>query len=765
MLTAEERILLHLLEYVRRAERYEVPFAMSQSGIALAAGVRRSHVSATLTEMERRGLVSKRLAHLEAGGRRRKVYMLTPSGAQAAEALRQRVGGQVVRVRASGGEQRMPLAQAIAIAPRGTSLLELALAATDDVLDLTGERPGGPPAGAHPRRFYGRAEELAAAREFLRSPCVCLAIRGLPGMGKTALLARLADASDAPTAWIRITEWTTPEQILAALAGKARAAGYPVEPSVDANVEEGVAELAAALADGPLVALVDDVHKAPEPVVRFLAALLPALRGTKARLIVAGRRIPGFYTRREVALDGLVRELELAGLDEASATSLLSDRGVPTGRRDEVVAATKGHPLFLELMAASGGRGLGDVRTYLREEIAAKLEPREQEILAALCVHRHPVAVDAVAPEVPDVGLLEGLADRSLVRLGEGTTDMHDLLREFFYARLTGPQRQRLHGAAAAAYEARPDPEARVELVYHLIQAGKAKEAAHVLGGVGRTLVAKGLPDDVLRLVGLLDLRALDPADRIPLLLLRGDILSMRGDWRHAEESFDEAAALAEDLHDVRGQARAVFELGVLEYRRGDFDAAKARYERALTLVGETDEAVVARILNALGILAWQSGDLPAAADLYARSKAAYERVGDVAGVAGAINNLGILRWQQGEVDAALSHYADALRLSEELGDSRTVAILYNNIGEAYRRKGDAGNAGKFYERSLALSERLGFVWQTGEVHRNLGRLLTDARGTAHLERALAIFESLGARRDRDEVVQLLEARRGVPVR
>ena len=54
MLTAEERILLHLLEHVRRADRFEVPFAMSQSGIALAVSVRRSHVSATLSEMEKR---------------------------------------------------------------------------------------------------------------------------------------------------------------------------------------------------------------------------------------------------------------------------------------------------------------------------------------------------------------------------------------------------------------------------------------------------------------------------------------------------------------------------------------------------------------------------------------------------------------------------------------------------------------------------------------------------------------------------------------
>jgi len=333
---------------------------------------------------------------------------------------------------------------------------------------------------------------------------------------------------------------------------------------------------------------------------------------------------------------------------------------------------------------------------------------------------------------------------------------MHDLLREFFYSRLTTPQRLRLHGLAASHYEARAEPEARIEMLYHLIQAGRTKDAAVLLGGIGRSLAGKGLQDDVLKLLGSIDLRALEPAHRVPLLLLRGEVQSVRGEWPGAQESFDETRSLAEDLGDRRGQARAVLELGVIEYRHGDFNVARTLFDRALTIVGDADSAIVARILNALGILEWQAGNLDAAADLYRRSRMAYEAVGDAAGVAGALNNLGILRWQRDDVDGALSDYADALRLSEELGDHRTVAILYNNIGEAYRRKGDAANAAKFYERSLVLSEKLGFLWQMGEVHRNLGRLRTDARGLEHLRRALSIFEGLGARRDRDEVQRLL---------
>ncbi|HKZ64479.1 MAG TPA: tetratricopeptide repeat protein [Thermoplasmata archaeon] len=760
MLTAEERILLHLLTYVRRSERFEVPFEMTQQGIALAVGVRRSHVSAVLGEMEGRSLITKRMAHVEAGGRRRKVYVLTPVGAQAAEALRTRIAATRVRVRSTGTDEVVPLSQALPLAPRGTTLLDLALAATDGVLDLEASRARAPPASASPRRFYGRSRELAAAREFVRSSAVCLTVRGLPGVGKTSFLVRLAEGADsAVIVWIRVTEWTTADRILSGIAAKLREVGRGVDLQHAVPIEDMLTRIAAEARELPLLVFLDDVHKAPDGLPALLAQLVRALAGGRGKVVVAGRRIPGFYSRREVALEGLVSEIELSGLDEASALRLLEDRGVPLERRADLVAATRGHPLFLELIAASGGEGMTDVRAYLREEVAARLDVREQEVLASLAVHRGPVAVDAIAPEVGDVGRLEGLAERSLVRLGGGTVDMHDLLREFFYSRLTTAQRLRLHAIAASHYEARSEPEARVEMLFHLLHAGRPKDAATLLGGIGRALAGKGLQDDVLRLLGLFDLRALEPVHRVSLLLLRGEILSVRGEWPSARETFDEARSLAEDMGDRRSEARAVLELGVIEYRHGDFEAARTLFDRALAIVGDTDSAVVARILNALGILEWQAGNLDAAADLYRRSRAAYEAVGDAAGVAGAINNLGILRWQRDDVDGALADYADALRLSEELGDYRTVAILYNNIGEAYRRKGEEANAAKFYDRSLTLSKKLGFQWQMGEVHRNLGRLLAGNRAVDHLRQALSIFENLGAVRDRDEVLRLLRER------
>ena len=85
--TVNQRILVHLLGYVRAAEFAAVPPAVTQQGIADLLRVRRSHVSLALQALHRRGLVEGRTARVLGGVRRKKTYALTPLGyARAREA-------------------------------------------------------------------------------------------------------------------------------------------------------------------------------------------------------------------------------------------------------------------------------------------------------------------------------------------------------------------------------------------------------------------------------------------------------------------------------------------------------------------------------------------------------------------------------------------------------------------------------------------------------------------------------------------------------
>ena len=81
----QERILLHLRDYVAFIESVEVPFALSQMGIANAVAIARSNVPRAISGLKEQGLLIERQAHVSGVMRKRKSYFLTTNGAEIAE--------------------------------------------------------------------------------------------------------------------------------------------------------------------------------------------------------------------------------------------------------------------------------------------------------------------------------------------------------------------------------------------------------------------------------------------------------------------------------------------------------------------------------------------------------------------------------------------------------------------------------------------------------------------------------------------------------
>jgi predicted Zn finger-like uncharacterized protein len=87
--TANERILIHLLDYIREREEVEYPREITQAGIAEILDTVRSHVSLALSALKDKGYVIDRLGRVENEIRRRKVYFLSPKGYSHANGLKQ----------------------------------------------------------------------------------------------------------------------------------------------------------------------------------------------------------------------------------------------------------------------------------------------------------------------------------------------------------------------------------------------------------------------------------------------------------------------------------------------------------------------------------------------------------------------------------------------------------------------------------------------------------------------------------------------------
>ncbi|MDX2546774.1 AAA family ATPase [Streptomyces sp. WI04-05B] len=245
-------------------------------------------------------------------------------------------------------------------------------------------------------------------------------VRAGAGMGKTALLdtwmagldpreIRVASASGAELeqgfAFAVLRQLVEPLLARAGDAGRARLLSGPAQSASHALRVEGTGELSpeASLGllhslywlmvhvadEGPVALVVDDVHWADVPSVRWLEYLARRLRGLPLLLVLAGR--PDGGAGVEPLLDQIVRQphcrlVGLPGLDIDSVTHLVRANLGPGEPRfvAACTSAAEGNPLLLHELL----RTLADNQVRATDDQAHLVEDFRGRILAGTVVKR-----------------------------------------------------------------------------------------------------------------------------------------------------------------------------------------------------------------------------------------------------------------------------------------------------------------------------------------------------------------------------------------
>lgn len=181
--------------------------------------------------------------------------------------------------------------------------------------------------------FIGRAREVALIRSAIAAPelpFVLAWVSGPGGIGKSTLLAHLADVAQADGVVV------------------VRLDGASLDPTPEA---------VAAAIDPPVArwrgrtVLVVDALDALGPVEDWLRIeLLPSLPADTL-VLVAARRPPGPVWRTDLGWGPALRAIPLADFDAEEAGEYLARRGVPAAAAPGALARTRGHPLALALLS------------------------------------------------------------------------------------------------------------------------------------------------------------------------------------------------------------------------------------------------------------------------------------------------------------------------------------------------------------------------------------------------------------------------------
>lgn len=689
-LTVSERILFHLHNYVKFEDKYEAPFDVTQDGISQACSISRAHAAIELKKLKATGVVDEKLSHVRRGKSRRKVYSLTTLGKTKA--------GDIAQYVRDNNIVTLVDATKVAADPAGQKL-----------------RPARKSSPLpHVRSFFGRTKELEAAKEALKSASTkVLAVKGIAGIGKTTFVARLAsEATGQIIFWFSARPWDTPKLLADSLAkffadnGSKRLSAYLQSGRFELGELSYL--LKEELNENGFLFVFDDAD-ASEGLSQFLSMFKESCGSAKVVATCEGNA--GFYERPEVVARKEVVELEIGGLERAAAIELLSAKGIQGEVAEELVKATNGHPLSLEMVTKSSPvEAIHQVKQFFEEKFYSGLAEDEKSLLQLASVFQLPFPSDAIPREYR-----HALKGSMLREVAPGRFEIHASLRKFVYESMSKEERRRWHSVAADHYLRSGDPRERM---FHLVRCGRTLEAEMLVSKMkdqmldegdvrrmwetlrplqpsrpkyasavnlvkARTACLVGEDDAAEKLLTQLS-RSGDRSDEADALIELGRIWSTRGDLEQAERFFGDALGRADDSPGTK--AKALRGLGVVASKLGDFSKAQSLLEAsAKEALSAMDSKGTLMAHLELGNVFIGKGLYQEAIDHFSKCAAGFGPV-DLANV---YVNMGIACSSLGRSDEAQRNLENAVRLADETGQARTKAHALSSLAEVLLRRGE----------------------------------------------------------------------------
>ncbi|MEA1866248.1 MAG: tetratricopeptide repeat protein, partial [Euryarchaeota archaeon] len=192
-------------------------------------------------------------------------------------------------------------------------------------------------------------------------------------------------------------------------------------------------------------------------------------------------------------------------------------------------------------------------------------------------------------------------------------------------------------------------------------------------------------------------------------------------------QAYERALEEFKNRGDEKEAAKTLRQLGLLHYRRCEWDLAIEYYEKSMKIKEALgDRHGLAQTYNNLGAVYARKGEWDLAIEYYEKDMEISEALGDRHGLAQTYNNLGAVYARKGEWDIAIEYYEKDMEISEALGDRHGLAQTYGNLGAVYADKGEWDLAIEYYEKDMEISEALGDRHSVGITLSNIGRLYLD---------------------------------------
>lgn len=612
--------------------------------------------------------------------------------------------------------------------------------------------------------FVGREKELAYFADRLSHGHLAV-LTGMPGIGKTALAAKLAERLDRPalTFWhdfhagegvsvliwklAGFLAWHDRRDLWNTLQGSTQT-GNPTPPP------EVLLDYLFQMVRGPGYLLCfDDFHCVDDdPLLeQFIDRLRPALDAGQVGVIVAAQRRPAFVREGEFEA--------LSGLALADIRTLIDRRGLtlPDALIADLHAYTSGNAELIMLTLDALRRAKDpsrmvhrlseseQVERFLVKQVDEGLSDEERRVMCAVAaLMDYPGTRDAIAAVLDGASVrrpLNDLVSRSLLTVAEGESGkeyaLNVMLGSFYYDLIDQRERQAMHRRAGGFYE--NDAPDALRAAIHYQRCGEQARAVRLITADLWTIINRGEARALRQILDQFTERHLDEADWVKALIARGQVQALLGETESARESYASALPHAEATPELA--ARACLGLGeLLQSRRPQ--EARDWLRRGLDALRGVDSVEEAALRIRVGRMLIYQGDHDAALAELQRGLDHLPRTPSRLRIS-ALGNLGNLYAIRGDAERSMACYQQVLDTARRMNDYWAMNEVRHDLGIALDGMGRWADAIAHYQQELEQAERIGSVGQQARAHLGLGnthlKLGDEESARNHLDRCIEL--------------------------
>jgi predicted ATPase/transcriptional regulator with XRE-family HTH domain len=370
------------------------------------------------------------------------------------------------------------------------------------------------------------------------------------------------------------------------------------------------------------------------------------------------------------------------------------------------------------------------------------LSEEERQVLAYLSVFRGGFGREA-AEQVADASLktLSALVSKSLVqRLNAGRYNLHELIRQFVYAKLQEDANAYAHSKAKHSVFFLTLLSRRENILQSHAQPDVLRELRQEIGNI-RIAWQRALEQKNFSQI----------ESAIQCLWVFYDIT---GWFDESEEMAEQTIhALEQSPNSTQNTALGAILAwqGFVFFRKGQYQRASDSYLRGLSQLRQVPLDInLPQTLIMSAIVTYRMGDMERADRQSAEALALAQKIDNAWLTSWGFCLRGIIVNIQGDHERAYGLLTEGLRGFRKTGDPRLTAFALNFIGPVAIALGRQSETQAFLEESLSIGKQLDDKWGTATAYCNLG-LAAQARkeyGEAQdqIQQGLHIFRELGAR-------------------